>query len=596
MRKKQLLPILPIFFFIGFFMSSQMCWGVVKYDEGQILVEGIQLLQDKDNPNDYYYIPQYPRVSKKEDGALEIMCMKYVGTSGTASNGGVFHALIEFTLPVKLLESLESSLKKVAGASARIAGPVPIQQAVKDGEAGLASFQVVSSVLKDNTFTKSIITSGFAPFLPGSKAAISARLSQEGATLLFATLERPTSDVSIALSGYYEAAVKAYQAEVTAESKVIYEHFSKVFNQAEGYTKDEVRKVSDKLVRDQVIKIQSFDRGAALNVNTKDMEAILSMITDKLIELMFNAEKGWAKEPERAAVVGQNQIPMRQEKGFLGQLFGGTGNQEYISDNQFVLKKIKDERLNRFYLNLSKSTTIKVPIYTSGNIAFLMSNLEKEERNKYFFTVNMDDEDFQMRDVNIQIDGSFAEAFGDVFNNVSVNFRKSYNNDQSDVTKDIVFDRKTVETGTVLQHILYPRLGLQKNDWLNYEYKIAWSMKGNSVPIADGKWQKSDGNVITLVPPFQKRIIEVDADRGFFKEDSIISATIRFLSIVRGDAVVQKTLILRANDTELTSKVALFHDIGESVGYQVTWYKKEGDMPEPTKILNQDYIILVPPK
>ncbi|MBK9492504.1 MAG: hypothetical protein IPO07_29695 [Haliscomenobacter sp.] len=222
---------------ILFSLFPMFCFAIVKYDEGRLQIDGIQLLQDKDNPNDYYYIPQYPRVAQKEDGSLEILCLKYVGTGGAATNGGVFHALIEFTLPNKLIEILQDKLKTVAGGAARIAGAVPIQQAVKDGEAGLASFQVVSSILRDNTFAKSIITSGFAPFLPGSKAAISARLSQEGATLLFETLKRPTSDVSIALSGYYEAVVKAYNAEVIAESKMVYTHFSRVFNKQEGYTK-----------------------------------------------------------------------------------------------------------------------------------------------------------------------------------------------------------------------------------------------------------------------------------------------------------------------------------------------------------------------
>lgn len=578
---------------ILFSLFPIFCFAIVKYDEGRLQIDGIQLLQDKDNPNDYYYIPQYPRVAQKEDGSLEILCLKYVGTGGAATNGGVFHALIEFTLPNKLIEILQDKLKTVAGGAARIAGAVPIQQAVKDGEAGLASFQVVSSILRDNTFAKSIITSGFAPFLPGSKAAISARLSQEGATLLFETLKRPTSDVSIALSGYYEAVVKAYNAEVIAESKMVYTHFSRVFNKQEGYTKDEIRNVTDKLIRDQVIKVQSFDRGASLNVSTKDMDNILNMVTDKLIDVMFDPTKGWAKDPERVASVGQNQIPMRQERGFFGQLFAGTGNQEYVSDNQFVVKDIKDERLNRFYLNLSKSTTIKVPVYTSGNIAFLMNNLEGKERDKYFGTVNLDDPDFQMRDINVQVDGAFSEAFGEIFNFVSLNFRKAYNNGQSDVTKDVVFDRKAVEAGNVLQHVLYPRLGLQKFDWLNYEYRISWSLKGKNKSI-DGQWMKANGNAIALVPPFVKKTIEVDADRGFFKEKNVMSASVRFLAIVQGEAVVQKTLVLRASDTEVTSKVALFCDPGETLGYQVTWHTKEGDKKEDIKVLDQDYLILVP--
>ncbi len=581
--------LIPIITFCLFTLPAR---AIVKYQDGAIMVGGVQFLQDRENPSDYYYIPQFPRVSTTAEGNLEILCMKYVGGSA-ANNGGVFHALIEFTLPEKLLLELEGQLKKVAGSSARIAGPVPIQQAVKDGEAGLASFQIVSSILRDNKFTNNVITSGFAPFLPGSKAAVSARLSQEGATLLFATLERPTSDISVALSGYYEAAVKAYEAEVVAESKVVYEHFSKIFNQQQGYTKDEIRKVTDKLVRDQTIKVQAFDRGAALNVNTKDMDAILSLVTDKLIELMFNSENGWAKDPERVAAVGANQIPMRQERGFFGQLFAGSGNQEYVSDNQFVIKKIKDERLNRFYLNLSKSTTIKVPIYTSGNIAFLMSNLTKEEKGKYFSVVNLDDPDFQMRDVNVQLDGAFAEAFGDFFNNVSVNFRKKYTNDQDAVTKDVIFDRKSVEAGTVLQHILYPRLG-SNADWLDYEYQTNWSLKGNPKPVGDTKWQQANGNAITLVPPFAKRTVEVDADRGFFKDKEVLTATVRFLAIVQGEPVVQKTLVLRASDAEITSKVALFHDIGQELAYQITWYKKSGEVKDATKILRDDYLILTP--
>ena len=96
------------------------------------------------------------------------------------------------------------------------------------------------------------------------------------------------------------------------------------------------------------------------------------------------------------------------------------------------------------------------------------------------------------------------------------------------------------------------------------------------------------------MPPFVKHTIEIDADRGFFKEKEILSASIRFLTIVQGEAVVQKTLVLRANDTDITSKIALFHDIGEEMGYQVTWYKKSGEEQEPTKILKDDYIILIP--
>ncbi|MBK9492481.1 MAG: hypothetical protein IPO07_29580 [Haliscomenobacter sp.] len=95
-----------------------------------------------------------------------------------------------------------------------------------------------------------------------------------------------------------------------------------------------------------------------------------------------------------------------------------------------------------------------------------------------------------------------------------------------------MFDRKAVEAGNVLQHVLYPRLGLQKFDWLNYEYRISWSLKGRNKSI-DGQWMKANGNAIALVPPFVKTI-EIDADRGFLRKKCDVRPLSVFFAIVQG--------------------------------------------------------------
>ena len=59
----------------------------------------------------------------------------------------------------------------------------------------------------------------------------------------------------------------------------------------------------------------------------------------------------------------------RQERGGFTKFFAGTGNQEYITDNQYVLKKRKDITRNSFTLNLSLSSTIRVPVDSSGTSA-----------------------------------------------------------------------------------------------------------------------------------------------------------------------------------------------------------------------------------
>src|SRR5207244_1009000 len=121
--------------------------ALVNYDQGARVVRGVQLLQDASDPSVYYYVPQYPRLATKEDGSFELLCLKYVDAQG-GTNGGLLHALIEFTLPPEQLVQVETELKKLVG-NAHIAGPVQLMQSTKDGVEGTGSFEVVSAVLSN---------------------------------------------------------------------------------------------------------------------------------------------------------------------------------------------------------------------------------------------------------------------------------------------------------------------------------------------------------------------------------------------------------------------------------------------------------------
>src|SRR5258706_9983697 len=108
--------------------------ALVNYDKGSRAVLGVQLLQDSEDPTAYYYLPQFPRLAMKGDSTFEFLCLKYEDQAG-GTNGGLFHALVEFTLPDPVVKKVEAALKeKVAGA--KVMGPVPLMQSIKDGEAG----------------------------------------------------------------------------------------------------------------------------------------------------------------------------------------------------------------------------------------------------------------------------------------------------------------------------------------------------------------------------------------------------------------------------------------------------------------------------
>lgn len=573
----------------------------VKYDEGRVIINGIQLLQDSEDETAYYYLPDYPRISTNDNGNLEVMCIKYIGQDGNAS-GGLFHALIQFDLPEDLIDELEIELQEKVGGG-HIAGPVPLRQVLENGEEGIASFKIVSSILTDtegeNSFTSKLVTSGHAPLLPGSKAAIAAKLNQEGATLLWESLQGETSDVSVVVNGYYEAKVKAYNAVVTAEMATIYEHFSKLYSYQEEYSKRQLRDISDEMLQNQVINIEVFDRSKGLGVKTDDVQAILDIITDKLMAQMFDAKTGWSKQPQKETTVEQGQIKGRQKRGWFSKVFGGARNEKYVSDNQLVIKKREDIKVNKFYLNLSKATTIKVPVFSSGNIGGLYRTLQQENGDKYFRIVNLEDVDFSKRDVLFQLDGNYIESFNEVLNSVTVTFKKKYNENQNDVTRDIILKRDDLVNGISYKTISYPRLGIMGSEWLDYEYKLNWNLKGEEnsikIPDADG-WLESNEASVALNPPFVKKIVSVDADRTIFKEENVNSCTIRFFVILNGEAKSQKMLILRADDVENTSKVNLYYDKNEPIIYQVTWYMGNEQKQQQAVPLEGDYIFLMPPQ
>lgn len=582
-------------FAAGLALAAAEAGALVHYDEGRRIIDGVQLLQDTQDPKAFYYLPQFPRLASKEDGdVLEFLCVKYVG-AGAATNGGLFHALVEFTLPPEVEERVAARLaQEVSGAVLR--GPVPLMQAVEDGQQGLGGFRVVSATLSDTGeggFTRKVITSGRAPLTPGSKAVVAAKLGQEGATLLWETLRAPTSDVSVAITAYYEAQVRAYNAVVTAEMETLYTHFSELENVQGGFSKKEVRDVADELVRRGDIQVEVADRAQSLGLDTTAMDGLLELVTTKLTSLLFDAQAGWAEAPPKEVAVAADQIKGRQEQGWLDPIFGGE--RPYYTDNQYVLKQRSDIQRNTFRLNLSRSTTIRVPVDSAGNLGGLYEAFGEDPR--YFRIVNLEDPVFEKRAVHFQIDGNYLDSFQDTINFVSVNFRKTYSGKPA-VTRSLLFTHEDVKNGRTVKELLYPRLGEESARWREYEYQVRWSVRDRptvGVPADEGQWIRTEDPAVSLVPPFEKRVIEIDADRSLFGPQGIATAVVEFATPIAGRPKIQRKATLRATDPDPTTVVSIYHDRDQAVGWRVIWHGRGGRSRSTAQGLDSDYLYLVPP-
>lgn len=121
-----------------------------------------------------------------------------------------------------------------------------------------------------------------------------------------------------------------------------------------------------------------------------------------------------------------------------------------------------------------------------------------------------------------------------------------------------MFNAGDLKTGKSFKEITYPRLGNGTSDWLTYEYQLVWSLKGRSktirYPVEPGQWIKSSDPAVSLVLPFIKEYIELDADRILFKEDSVSSANVSFATMLGGDKKIVRNLILRQGDQSSVMK------------------------------------------
>lgn len=566
--------------------------GLVHYDKGRITINGVQLLQDYNDSLAYYYLPKYPRLARKQNGDFEFLCMKYVGNS-KEENGGLLHALVEFSLPQEELEELQEALqRKIPGAS--IMGPVEVLETIKDGEVAMGNFRVISSVLSDTLrkkgFTHKVISSGHAPFSPGSKAAIAALLSQDGATLIWDSFEGPTSDISIAVSGYFEAATSAYNAVVSAEMDMVYEHFSSQFSGETLIAQVDIGKVVDSLYQNGIIKVDVFDRTSSLGLGKSRLDAILQIVTDKLVNIMFDTETGWSQRPEYEDPA---EVSDGIGKGILkGFAFGPASL--LIPEVKFSMKERKDIRVHRFRLDLNQTNVIRVPFHTAGNLGGFYESARN--RDLYFRIVDLDNPAFEKLNVNFQIDGQFVESFKDIINFVTVSVKKKYDGQRDDFTDELYFNNQDLENGNIFKTIHIPRLGVEDANWRNYRYKIGWSFKGRDVVFeqkgSDG-WFESDYPAVVLSPPFKKKQIIVVSQKELWEELGINTVVIDFASDLLGETKVVKSIRIKNQGAEDERPVDIYHDENSEVAYRITWYNMKGEKIKlPHKKLREEYIIL----
>lgn len=572
--------------------------AAVDYDAGIMTIEGVQVFRDAEDPNAYYYLPQYPRIATNENGDFQFLLMKQIGADGS---GGIFHTLIEFTLDEALVSKIQMKLEELQP-GATLVGALPLLQPGEDDAVG--AFRVISATLDADApperLTGRVISSGPAPITPGSRAAIAARLSQAEATVLMESMTGATSDLSVAIRGYYEAKVQGYNAVVSANMDTLYSHRSIIDNLTQGYTKREARRIVDELHQDGAIEVDVYDRSEALGIESDDLAKVLDIVTDKLIEVMFDTETGWSRTPEPEVVLAQGQIAGRQEQGWFGKIFSGPEDLPYYSDDQYVLKNREDVRSNKFYLNLSQSSVIRIPFDTTGNIGGFYDALTAESRKKYFKVIDLDaDIDFEQLDVLFHIDGEVSEGFEKTFNNVAINVREVPTPGAAARSGSLHIQASDLQKGDDIRNFRLTRLGDSSDSWREFEYQVAWSMRGYPEllrqPASANRWSRSRDGLVTLMPPLDRESITVLANTTDFAEKNIVASVVQIIGEVTSEVRFIGEVRVLATDGDPSNSRIVYRDPGTSMAYRIIWHTRDGRRAKAAPVLLEDNLIYIAP-
>jgi hypothetical protein len=116
------------------------------------------------------------------------------------------------------------------------------------------------------------------------------------------------------------------------------------------------------------------------------------------------------------------------------------------------------------------------------------------------------------------------------------------------------------------------------------------------VPRKEGEWIRSSDAAVSLVPPFEKRVVEIEADRSLFAESGMASAVVEFATTLSGKRWQERKVVLRAGDADPISRAAIYLDRGSKAAMAVTWYSHDEVVPGKAVYLESDYLFLTPPK
>lgn len=603
-----------------FYTNPAFC-QLLNYDNkvDLVLSDGTNLvLYGADaKPNEYYYLPVNLRLSKRPDGVPEFLFLKYT-TEQRADAGGVqgaiMHFLMEWGLTPEQLADAQKKIEALFGYGTRRvyygknSKGVAIYKNVENakdkpiikGAAELqiekdnSSFKIVSAVMEDKTLTKSIVSSGKAPLIPGGKVAAAASFDKNGAQLMASTFEKSRSiaDLSIALNYKYKLMAPAIEGSIMIYWDKFYQFLQEKGHdysyhyyhcgdcEVDGKEYDSYTKESSKYVGwDNITEELRKRKIVEVKIDQKDIDNPISK--DVVDYFMQSFMQSISDEGEEKAVNepvnGSDSTPTK-----------------FSSSYSFNMTKLRKRMESGYtYISLKYRAPIMREVQLVGNMASWYDGVKNNP--KCVSSVNLNDPFFQHRDINLIVDLESEDIFSKEINYATINIQKKRSSGNP-FTEQVTIDRDFLKQKGVKATVTYAR-GEDKNSDA-YEYKVQWSTRGGYLYPSNPTWQKGDWQGVTLAAPVSPRTIQFEGNLEELKAAGFTRATLQ-VRYYKFGREVESNIPLTVSKNESLVEQTIFTD-KDTRGYAyriILNHKDKGKIAfnfDPK--INDDYVYINIPK
>lgn len=544
-------------------------------------VHGLWCFPIMDRPNEWVYIPSQSRLSTDDQGRPNFSFIRYAfnreasddpGVSiSQASGGGILHFLIEYETPQPQIEQAQQQLReRFENDELALIGPLIFNS---------GRYTLISSILNgEGIQQRHILATGTAPVMEGNRLALSFHMEPEQAMLLMESFQMETPDISIVFDLEFSGITDAYEARVFVDWSQVRQTQSMSAGGTVYFVSADVKAEFDRLVRDNVIRMESVGANA-------DMEALIARIYERLLELMFNPVP-----PERVPADQRGSL-----SDALGAMIGQDGLLSSGNTTGFgahVGYQLKDLRWEgETVLDFNHRDRVARSAYITFNIGDLYD--QYGEDSNYFRAVNPGDPTFDQREIQLAVDGDLLPEFEKLVNSVTVTMRKTHAGGDTTLAERVLNER-TLLSGEALAPMVYGwRDDVDRIDWLDYEYRTNWSFRGGGRYQTD--WVSTNTAMIELYAPFLRQQVQIVPTGVDLAGLGVLAIMINLEYPFFGTRDTQ-SMVIRSDRPEGDSRIELTLPRDRlEYDYRMTWIMADGSRPQIERSDSTGLIFLDPP-